>query len=374
MVALIHAYSRRNAGDGLLVDLSLERLRRAGVRSEDCEVFALDAASFSDLAHVHQVGVPGRRPSLAMIPAGAQLAASGLERGTGGRLRLGTLAEMLGRADATVAVGGGYLRAGTAMSSFGTLLNHVPQLGGAARLAAPTLYLPQSVGPLRGPVGALVRRLLRGVDVVCVRDDRSVEELEPDRPVLRVPDLAVLRLAEGLDDICSRDGGGGPVVLVARELPEGGRYEEGLRALARSLGAVVWATQAEGVGSKSDLAFYERLGIRSAGPLRDVLERERPGVVISTRLHGAIQALLAGVPAIHLGYERKSWGAYDDLGLAAYVHGARAFAPDEVARQARKLLADPSEFWEQIEGRRPPLLEASERLTGVLREYLGRAS
>jgi polysaccharide pyruvyl transferase WcaK-like protein len=373
MVALIHAYSRRNAGDGLLVDLSLEYLRRGGVRTEECEVFALDAESFADLPNVHQVGVPGRRPSPGMIPAGAQLVASGLEGATRRRVRLGRLADVLARAEAIVAVGGGYLRTGNHVSSLGTLLNHVPQLAAASRSNAPTLYLPQSIGPLRGPVGSLVTRLLQRIDLVCVRDDRSRDELRTQVPAIRYPDLAVLQLGEQFDGPTPTDRHAGTVVLVGRELTNSKAYEERLLALAGRLEGVVWAVQAEGIGTKSDLSLYQRLGVSSKGRLVDVLERELPGVVVSTRLHGAIQSLLKGVPAVHLGYERKSWGAYEDLGLSEYVHDARLFDPERVAAQARELLADSSDFWGCVERRRPELKEASERLAATLRERLGAA-
>jgi len=155
-------------------------------------------------------------------------------------------------------------------------------------------------------------------------------------------------------------------------LTNGRPYEERLAALAARLGDVVWAAQAEGIGKKSDLSLYERLGVRSRGRLLDVLSG-RPGVVVSTRLHGAIQALLAGVPAVHLGYERKSWSAYQDLGVSDYAHDARAFDPEEVAAQARALVADPSDFWKRIERQRPSLVDASERLTAMLQERLATA-
>jgi polysaccharide pyruvyl transferase WcaK-like protein len=369
LVAVIHAYSRRNAGDGLLVDLSLERLERAGVRRTDCEVFALDAASFHDLPHVHQIGVPGRRPSPAMLPAAGQLAASAVYVGTGRRLRLGRLPDVLARADAIVAVGGGYLRTGTTVASVGTLLNHVPQLAAASRSTVPTVYLPQSIGPLLGPVGALVRRLLQRIDLVCVRDDRSLDELGPGLPAQRFPDLVVLQLSEQL----GQAGGaskGDRVFLVGRELTNGRGYEERLVELAHRLGEVTWAAQAEGLGTKSDFSLYERLGVRSDGRLLDLLEKGSPGVVVSTRLHGAVQALLAGVPAVHLGYERKSWSAYGDLGLPDYVHNARSFDPAAVAAQALELVSDPSAFWKRIEERRPALAESSRRLDAVLSEHL----
>jgi polysaccharide pyruvyl transferase WcaK-like protein len=104
--------------------------------------------------------------------------------------------------------------------------------------------------------------------------------------------------------------------------------------------------------------------------LLDLLENGLPGVVVSTRLHGAVQSLLAGVPAVHLGYERKSWSAYEDLGLSDYVHNARSFDPAAVAAQALALVPDPSAFWQRIEERRPALAESSQRLDTVLSEHL----
>jgi polysaccharide pyruvyl transferase WcaK-like protein len=370
LIAVIHAYSRRNAGDGLLVDLSLERLERAGASRTECEVFALDAGSFADLPRVHQVGVPGRRPSPAMLPATGQLAASALYVSSGRRLRFGRLPDVFARADAIVAVGGGYLRTGTTVASLGTLLNHVPQLAAASRSTARTVYLPQSIGPLRGPVGTLVGRLLQRIDLVCVRDDRSVEELRARLAARRFPDLAVLQLSEQLGRAGERDRNGDEVVLVGRELTNGESYEGRLVELARRLGGVAWATQAEGLGTKSDLSLYERLGVRSDGRLLDLLAAHSPGVVVSTRLHGAVQALLAGVPAVHLGYERKSWSAYADLGLSDYVHNARSFDPVVVAAQVQELVSDPSTFWKRVEEQRPALAESSQRLDTLLSKHL----
>jgi len=82
------------------------------------------------------------------------------------------------------------------------------------------------------------------------------------------------------------------------------------------------------------------------------------------RLHGAIAALLAGRPAIHLAYERKGWGAYQDLGLDEFVHDARTFDPAAVAAQTRALAADPAPFRARIEA-------AKVRLAGAWQEMVG---
>jgi polysaccharide pyruvyl transferase WcaK-like protein len=364
VIAVIHAYSRRNAGDGLLVDLTLEHLSRAGVSQEECELFALDAASFSDQPRVHQAGVSGRGLSLQMLAAGAQLGAVGAAVASRGHLRLGDLCTSLHDADAIVGLAGGYLRTPDIVTSLGTLLNHIPQLVMASRTNVPSMYMPQSIGPLRGPVGSLVRRLLGNIDLLCVRDDVSRRDLQGHGALVRYPDLAVMLLAERLESIdVSAGPRDAPVILVGRDLGSGDGYHKRLRALAELVRPATWAVQAEGRGQKNDQVFYEQLGIRETGRLVDVLGSFPHSVVVSVRLHGAIQALLAGSPAVHLSYQRKGWSAFADLGLGDFVHDARKFDPESVARQVQMLRRGPEEFWERVRDNRRRLLNASEALT-----------
>ena len=92
--------------------------------------------------------------------------------------------------------------------------------------------------------------------------------------------------------------------------------------------------------------------------------------MISVRLHGAIASLIAGRPAVHLAYERKGWGAYEDLGLGDYVHDARRFDPDLVADQVDRLARDPSAFWDCIAKAAPDLRAQYDKLVGELRRRL----
>jgi len=367
LIAVVHAYSRVNAGDGLLVDLTLQRLARAGVNADECVVVAMDPASFDDLPHVVKLGTAGR--SLDRETAFA--AARGLAvAGSGKRLALGAAARMLAAADGYVAVGGGYLRAGNRINAVGTAVNHLPQLLAVARSKRPSVYLPQSIGPLDGPVGRAVRATLRRVGQVHVRDDRSVEALRGAPNVRRTPDLAVLDVADQLAASQARDASGRPIV-IARALRDAGEYADRLHSLARLLGDVAWGVQAEGSAPKSDRTFYDALAVTPDGRVTDLLA-DSPGPVISVRLHGALQAIMAGVPAIHLGYERKSWGAYKDLGLSTWVHSARRFDPGTVAEQVRGLRADPEPFWTAIHARSKYLQDESsaldEQLTAALKD------
>lgn len=345
-VAILHAFSRANAGDGLLVDLTYEVLAEAGIAAEDCMLLALDPESFAQVPHVIRApGEPTARVSGKLVAAGGELVAS---LAGAGKVRR-TLAD----ADALVAVGGGYLVADSAIRQAGVTLNHLAQLRAAARFAGPTVYLPQSIGPLHGPAGRWVKSALRSIDRVWARDDETMRELAMPN-VSRCPDLAVMKLARSLAAIRPQ-AADGPVVLVGRELPACGDYLTRLRALQQLLPGSRWAIQADVAGPRSDRAFCQREGLApEIGTLAQAL-KVPGGPVVSVRLHGAIAALLAGRPAIHLAYERKGWGAYQDLGLAEYVHDARRFDPHLVAKQAAALAQDPAPFRQKLAQAAPAL-------------------
>lgn len=373
MIALVHAFSRRNAGDSLLVDLALERLERAGIPRGECCVCALDAPSFDDLPCVERVpGEPWGRVSGSLIPALGELLGSSVSRLTGMRLSLGRLSRSLGRAEAFVAVGGGYLRTPTLVNSLGVLVNHLPQLAIASGSDRPSIYLPQSIGPFSGPVGALTLRLLSDVDRLYVRDDQSLRAVGEGTEVERLPDLAVLEIAEV--GPAPRSTADAPrVLIVGRSLRSGKPYEERLSELAAALHPVEWPVQATGLGGRSDADFYRRLHVQPSVPLHDALASGH-GVVVSVRLHGALQAILRGWPAIHLAYGRKGWGAFEDLGLQEFVHPARGFSPSTVARQATSLMDDAREYWRRIEKRIDRLRSAGRQLQERLKELAARVA
>jgi polysaccharide pyruvyl transferase WcaK-like protein len=400
MLVVLHAFSRKNAGDGLLVDLTLRLIEAAGLESKNVRVLALDPESFPDLDDVVEApGEPrGARLSPRLVGATVELARAArrhlLNKGSGGRIE-----SLLQGATGIVAVGGGYLVADSVVRSGGVLLNHLAQILAAGRARVPAIYLPQSIGPLRGPVAALTRRALARIDVIYARDDETLAELRGLTDVRRCPDLAVLRLGESLDgidtwravrrralteaDAAPQAGGrreahlraageiGGPTVLVPRDLPNAPGYHELLRSLGGRVPSPLWAVQADVDGPRSDRVFLRTLGVPDAGDLGSLLSRSsegphKPGVVVSVRLHGAIASLLAGWPAIHLSYERKGWGAYEDLGLREWVHDARSFDVDKVRAQAAELRANPRRLFERIEERVPAVKRAHQELVDEL--------
>ncbi len=379
-LAVLHAFSRKNAGDGLLVDLTLRVLEQAGLDARACRILALDAASFADLADVRAVpGEPrGARPSRRLAGAALEaLRAGAAELVDRAPLKAavpsitarlaGEVGAMLEGVDGVVAVGGGYLVADSVVRQGGVLLNHMPQLLAAGRARVPSIYLPQSIGPLRGPVGELARRALSRIDVVYARDDETLAELAGVTDVRRCPDLAVLRLAESLAGIPMPSGGaGGPTVVVGRELPRAPGYHDRLRELGSTVPSPLWAVQADVDGPRSDRQFLRALRLPDAGDLGALLPRHTPGVVVSVRLHGAIASLLAGWPAIHLSYERKGYGAYEDLGISEWVHDARRFDVGKVRAQVLELHEDPRRLFSRIEARLPALARAHDALVAEL--------
>lgn len=364
MYVILHAFSRRNSGDGLLVDLTLEALQSAGIKLEDCVLLALDPESFGNETRVLRArGEPSARVTPRLALAGLELLVRGATAG-----RMGHVARTVGQAKGLIAVGGGYLVTDSSVRQLGVLFNHLAQLSAAALADIPTIYLPQSIGPLEGIVGHMTKRRLARLDRLYVRDDLTMAEIGTNN-TRRVGDLAVMKLAREIVSI-QPVAPAGKTILIGRDLPSAGDYTARLGQLTERVSDPVWAVQADTKGPRSDRAFYKRLGYSDGGSMSDLMTNGTPGVVISVRLHGAIAALLAGRPAIHLAYERKGWGAYEDLGIAEYVHDARTFDPDVVAAQTRALQDNPQPFWERIQRAAPALEAQYSDLVSDLRERL----
>ncbi|MCC3768842.1 polysaccharide pyruvyl transferase family protein [Streptomyces sp. UNOC14_S4] len=358
MITVIHAYSRGNPGDGLLVDESLMLLARLGVALPDIRVVALEPGSFGPLPRAVGLGPPRADGLRRLAGAGALLA--GLPH---------QVRTAIAGARAVVGVGGGYLRTDSPYSAAKTLLAHGGQLRAAAAAAgrgARVLYLPGSIGPLTGVTGALLARWLHRVPHLAVRDDRSLAQIPHAQ---RFPDMALLRLARRGVPSASRPGSGA-ALLAVRALPRPGAYMQRLRGLLRASaasGGMVPAVASRAGTSNDDRRFTAGVAwLPGCGqelmPLEEALRALRPAVVVSVRLHGALAALLAGVPAIHLSYERKGLAAFEDLGLGAWLHPARSFNPYVVQAQVDALREDAGPYWERVAAAVPRLLRQGAEL------------
>jgi polysaccharide pyruvyl transferase WcaK-like protein len=378
-IALLHAYSRRNSGDGLLVDLSVALLRDAFGGDPHITVVAADPLSFVDEHAV--VGAPVLAQSGAERLAGAAMALAPWFP-AGARQR--SLRVLLAQADLIVGVGGGYLRARNRLEALKLQAGHLLQLRAVRASRRPAVYLPQSIGPVAATIPLLgqsvagrLKALLASLEAVFVRDDRSLDFLSGNANTRRAADLAVLELAhrQRADAPCYEavDAPPGHVALVLREAPswsaaQKARYQASvteLIALLEPRCRVSFAVQSTGRGN-DDAAYYRKLGIFAAQPLHELVRNDPPDAVVSVRLHGALESILAGIPAFHLSYERKGFGAYEDIGVPQWVANAADFDAHAVAERlfvpgARRA------FWQAATGTFERLAQERETLIETLR-------
>jgi hypothetical protein len=185
--------------------------------------------------------------------------------------------------------------------------------------------------------------------MVCSRDDLTKDFLNNlGVATERFPDLVAFELITQAHSQTPKIGD--DVVLIGREFPGSkSTYKKLFKALATQEGFIT-AVQASGRGN-DDRNFYNSIKlIPPFLPIDEVFDRQPgPAVTISVRLHGALNSLLHGVPAIQLGYERKSWGVFADLGLSDYVLGANTSDLVKVLDLANSLKGSPSIYWEKLQ-------------------------
>ena len=314
-VALLHAYSPRNSGDGLLVQEALTFIHESLGSEVDIDLFASRAEDFAEL----------RLPRTTCIST--KPTRHGLSRDYLRRI------SHLDSYDLVVGVGGAYLRFGQPIEALKSWLVHVPQLYLASRTTTPTVYLPQSCGPF-GPLSRhVVPRMMSRMNHAWLRDDRSIAQCRMDH-AHRAPDCALLsldRIQLPFDDMSS------PIV-GSRTLR--GHANQSVAELARLVGPVDGLVQSA-VGANNDAPTTSRIATGELFDQAGLQALDRARVVVSVRLHGAIMALAAGHYVVHLSYERKGFGAFEDLGLTEYVHNVYSFSPATVANQVRTLQQSP---------------------------------
>lgn len=311
---LLHGYSATNAGDGLLVAEGVQMLHDAFPDGVDVTVLALHPDTFRDRPETVVDASFGKR---------------------GPSRELNAVLRRLGDFDLLVGVGGGYLRFGHPIEAAKTALAHVAQLRAVARSSVPSVYLPQSIGPLRLGSRALLRRLLAGIDLVHLRDDRSMTEIGLAN-LRRSPDMALIsgEWANRRDTAPAEK-----VVLTARAVR--GRTAPGVVELARRLGDFDGYVQSTGAGN-DDTRVVEALEPTRILSRSEYLDRSSRRVVVAVRLHAALMGLAAGHWVIHLAYERKGFGAFSDLGLSDYVFTVNGFDVDEISTLVDRLRTDPA--------------------------------
>ena len=368
MILLIHAYSKNNRGDGLLVDASIGLVRDAFPDESDIVVAALDPSSFPGQRMIAMAG--GNLPKgRKLFHASATSVRLALRLSSGGAINLGEFSEAAKRARLIVGVGGGYMRSSGCIYGIKAALAHAAQSFAATDSGRPVVYLSQSIGPFTPPFGWITRRAAAQVPLIFVRDDRSLDAIPSRATLERVPDLAIMELFER-SDISTFAETFPKTYLIARSLDRSAAvvagYRDRLNALRGALPGIEPVLQSTGRGN-DDLAFYRDMGWGDTFRSAAEVIRTEPGVVVSVRLHGALQSIIDGCPSVHLSYERKGWGAFEDLGISSYVHNAQTFDVPLVTSQAKALMADAAGYWSTIRQAAPAVRTARQHVINALR-------
>jgi polysaccharide pyruvyl transferase WcaK-like protein len=311
-ILVLHAYSADNGGDGLLVRETLELIMAAVGEDAVIDVAASYPESFSRL-NVNRV-------------LDSQPRAAGYDSEYFAALR------GIDDYDLVVAVGGGYLRGGHLIELAKAALVHGPQLLAASKRGVGTIYLPQSVGPMRFGTRRIMEHLLKKIQHVVVRDDRSLIEF-PAASLKRGHDLALLdprpRQLRTIEPLPKP-------VISARPLR--GVVPPRVVELSRRIRGFDGYVQST-AGHNNDHAAMVSLHPDRLLSREELIDNPSsvPRIVIAVRLHAALMALNAGHFVIHLAYERKGFGAFSDLGLSRFVHNINKFDIDDVLRQIQEL-------------------------------------
>lgn len=419
---LVNAYSARNAGDAAINVATAELLREHGQLTMASR-YASEDAGFYDDREISVVGPPIPFPPRGVVPNWLRFVT--LLTGTIGAICLAMVfrlspnagvqfarwlrmdgMESLFRADRVVMCGGGYLY--SARRLLNLTMVHVALTSVITKIAGlPLLMMPQSIGPLRGPLDRfMVRAAVTGVPILLVRDAasaRTARDLRLRTPIQLVPDVAfwlgrskvptpeVERPASETSKparpkfsvVCMDWTWARPVGPTALD-----DYLERLAGVVRALvahGGDVILTGMSAVGShgQDDLAIAERLRLRLdglgpavtvAGPetLDDISEiLGSSSVVVGTRLHSCIIAMTLGVPAIALGYQPKAAGTYDLLGLSDLCFDVEHFATSRVAALAMEIASNRPAWVDLVRSRTErACLELDEVISGMIRaEY-----
>lgn len=367
---ILSAYSAANSGDGLLADLAVKALRRNFGAGARITVVAADPASFCGLS-----GVEVRQaPLMATAWRDRMVSALNVKR------EYSLLDRLFGEADLLVGIGGGYMRSKSLSEHAKLEAGHAWQLRCAVKSGVPLVCLPQSIGPFHAMTSRYVD-LYRSAATVFVRDDRSRHLVRDLEGVVRCPDMAVQHVALRLRDrdvaMATDKRVPESVCVVLRKPPAWSEsrqraYVSNVKELVRLLSSqcrVLYGVQSVTRGN-DDVRFYRENKIgQEYVALRDCLsDARRPDMVVSVRLHGALESVIAGVPAFHLSYERKGFGAYEDMRADNWVCNGADFRPDAVLGRLFEDYAS-ADFAQRLQSGVAAISKSADGMDAVLRRF-----
>jgi colanic acid/amylovoran biosynthesis protein len=360
-VLILNTHSLLNSGDAGIV-LAQVRLIREN----------LPGAEISLISRTPRLDETVYEPmGLRVLPP--LLRAKGLPLGSRSRSDLG---RTMAASDLVLASGGGYFYSNRRSFPGRVFLQNVLPVLRASRLGKPIVFLPQSFGPaFSRPARALLSACLAGPSVarIFAREKASLEylgRLLAGRPNAQKTELCpdVAFALDAPDPMTAGPGDDLPRPLLAvtlrawdfpgssgsaesdhlREAYFGTMVETGRRFIARTGGSVLVLPQVRGPWSFEDDRIISRLFAaavrRVADPARvrcldlpDAVLPEtimgilgRADAVLATRLHSAIFALRSGRVPVVIGYQPKSAGTMDLLGLGSWCVDISRVDPDRL--------------------------------------------
>ena len=269
-------------------------------------------------------------------------------------------------ADLVLSCGGGNFYAHKRLSSF--LLLALSALVFPTWLGKRTIMLPQSVGPIDGGLQRwLARYVFNRVDLLLLREERSVkfvqDVLHVRSPLSQLPDLAfglvcnagpdpdpghealriginvIDRAAQQADfagqqqyessliELCARLAADNAIDLTIFCQVYGPTLDQDDLRAARRLHAalcernIAVTLQANFTDARETIAAYAHLDL-----------------MIGSRMHAGIFALLCGVPTLLIAYQPKALGMMTALGLAPHCLDIDMVNPDALINGANSLL------------------------------------
>lgn len=280
-------------------------------------------------------------------------------------------------ADLLISGGGGLLQD---VTSWRSPLYYLAVMHFARRAGRPVAFIGQSVGPLRrATVRAAVRRVLAGVEVVSVRDRRSVDVLQR-LGLARTPqvtaDLAFLLPPPTPAEISSVQKKVGLAELEAaahaavalRPVPGRGADSDLATRLGAAIGEVCERADLRPLllpmQPSLDAGFAHRaaaaMGCDCHVIAAELTARETLSLVascrilIGMRLHALVFAALAAVPPVAISYDPKVDGLVEQLGLAPAT-GVAHLNTGHLATETRRAVVGRDEIVARLATRTPQL-------------------
>jgi colanic acid/amylovoran biosynthesis protein len=416
-ILLLNAHSPQNAGDLAILQESLACLHTAypdaaitvAINDDDRQGLPAGATYVASLSRwlmrVDRAGEWRWRKPLALPYAAWLLLAALVHRLAGWRVlprdaERRRLMCAYYDADIVTVIGGGHLYARHGLNiAFGWLWLG---LALALLLGKPLVLLPQSFGPLPGRLQrSLLRWLLERSAFVAAREYRSLHFLARiglRRRALVLPDMAfgmpaAAGCAANLLVEQTLNGTGHP--LIGLTLLDWGAqnpgfrnqrsYEEAIMALIghlqRRYGAtiVLFAQSYGPIVAQDDRHIARRIAAATqAAQVRLVDAKLSPealkaaysrlDLLVATRMHSAIFALSAGVPALAIGYLHKSAGIMEMLGLERHVLDIDTIDANRVCAAFDQLWEERTAVREQLAARIPAMYATLEKLPTLLQQ------